>query len=284
MQISQTNQQISELIKEEYQAVFTLSIDTVPTPRKECKAITMEPEEPQPQKLQEETKDEQFTQFLETFKKLHINISFAERKLPKKMPNPRSFLIPCTIRNIIFEKVLCDLGSSIKLMPLTVMKKLEIQEVQPTRIALKMADKSRKQAYGLLENVLVKIGELFFPTDFVILDMGEGTDESIILGRPFLAIGRALIDVKRDKLVLRLHEDRTVFKVFKPPLPPDKRGTCMQSAMLKPPPLVETNTVPLDIKPKFGVGHSPPTKERESPMGKMLRRWRNKKSLLKTSH
>ncbi|XP_020978063.1 uncharacterized protein LOC110271474 [Arachis ipaensis] len=198
--------------------------------------VAQELEVPHPQKLQEETKHEQFTQFLEIFKKFHINISFAEllekmppymafmksllsekkvlkgdktvvltkegnaliqRKLPKKMPNPGNFLIPCTIGNIIFEKALCDLGSSINLMSFSIMKKLGIQEAQPIRIALEMADKSRKQAYGLLENVQVKVGELFLPANFVILDMGEDIDESIILGRSFLATGRALIDVER---------------------------------------------------------------------------------------
>ncbi|XP_016185861.1 uncharacterized protein LOC107627542 [Arachis ipaensis] len=143
--------------------------------------VTQKPEVQHPQKLQEDTKEEQFTQFLEIFKKLHINISFAEvlekmppymaclksalsekkalkgdetvvltkegsvlvqRRLSKKMPHPGSFLIPCTIGTITFQKALCDLGSSINLMPLSVMRKLGIQEAQPTKIALEMADKS----------------------------------------------------------------------------------------------------------------------------------------------
>ncbi|XP_057758244.1 uncharacterized protein LOC130978569 [Arachis stenosperma] len=86
-----------------------------------------------------------------------------QKKLTKKMPDPENFLIPCTIGNITFEKVLCDLGSSINLMPLSVMKKLGIQEAQATRITLQMADKFLKQAYGLVENVLVKVEELFLP-------------------------------------------------------------------------------------------------------------------------
>ncbi|KAL4349902.1 hypothetical protein AHAS_Ahas10G0088400 [Arachis hypogaea] len=133
--------------------------------------------------------------------------ALIQRKLPKKMLDPRSFLIPYTIGTITFEKVLCDLDSSINLMPLFVMKKLEIQEAQTIRISLQMADKSQRQAYGLVENLLVKVGELFLLTDFLILDMGEDTDDSIILGRPFLATGRSIIDVERGELMLRLHED-----------------------------------------------------------------------------
>ncbi|XP_057746704.1 uncharacterized protein LOC130965969 [Arachis stenosperma] len=123
------------------------------------------------------------------------------------MSDPRSFMIPCTIETITFEKALYDLGSSINLMPLSVMRKLGIQEAQPIRITLQLADKSLRQAHVLVENVLVKVGELFLPADFVILDMGEDVNDSIILGRPLLATGRALVDVEKGEMVMRLHED-----------------------------------------------------------------------------
>ncbi|XP_016173208.1 uncharacterized protein LOC107615676 [Arachis ipaensis] len=97
------------------------------------------------------------------------------------------------------------------------MKKLGIQEVQATRITMQMADKSLRQAYGLVENVLDKVGELFLPADSVILDMREETDDSIILRRPFLATnGGTRIDVETGKVALRLHENYMVFKVYKP--------------------------------------------------------------------
>ncbi|XP_057747039.1 uncharacterized protein LOC130966268 [Arachis stenosperma] len=149
--------------------------------------------------------------------------ALIQRKLLKKMSDPESFLIPCTIRTITFEKVLCDICSNKNLMHLSVMKKLGIQEAQETRITLQMADKSLRQEYGLAENVLVKVGELFIPADFVILlDMEEEIDVSIILGMPFLTTGRALIDVEKGEMVLRLHEDWMIFKIFKPPPLSDK--------------------------------------------------------------
>ena len=45
--------------------------------------------------------------------------------------------------------------------------------------------------------MLVKVEGLYIPVDFVILDTGKEEDESIILGRPFLATARAVIDVDR---------------------------------------------------------------------------------------
>ncbi|XP_057759114.1 uncharacterized protein LOC130979641 [Arachis stenosperma] len=104
-----------------------------------------------------------------------------QSKLSKKIPDLRKFQIPCTIGNATFDKALCDVYSSINLMPLSMMKKLQIQEAQPTRIGLQMADKSLRQAHGLVENVLVKVGDIFLPADFVVLDMGEDANDSIIL-------------------------------------------------------------------------------------------------------
>ena len=80
-------------------------------------------------------------------------------------------------------------------MPLSVMKKLQIEEVKPTRISLQLADLSIKLPVGVVEDLLVKVGPFIFPVDFVILDMEEEVKSSIILGRPFLATRRALINV-----------------------------------------------------------------------------------------
>ncbi|XP_016164731.1 uncharacterized protein LOC107607272 [Arachis ipaensis] len=159
-----------------------------------------EPEVQHLQNVQEETKDEQLAQFLVIFKKLQINILFAkvlekkppymaclksifskkkalrgdetvvltkkcsalvQKKLPQKSPDPESFLIPCTIGTITFEKALCDLGSSINLIP------LYDEEAGDPRGA---SHKDLKQAYGLVENVLVMVEDLYLPADFVILD------------------------------------------------------------------------------------------------------------------
>ncbi|XP_072084569.1 uncharacterized protein [Arachis hypogaea] len=120
------------------------------------------------------------------------------------MPDPGSFLITYTIGTITFEKALYDLGSSINLMPLSVMRKLGIQEVQLTRISLEMTDKSLKRAYGMVKNVLVKVENLYLSADFMILDTGEARENSIILGKVFLATAKALIDVEKRELILRL--------------------------------------------------------------------------------
>jgi len=94
------------------------------------------------------------------------------------------------------------------------MKKLGCGEPKPTRMTITLADRSISYPFGVLEDVLDKVNELVFPADFVILDMAEDEDMPLILGRPFLATCRALIDVEMGQLMLRFHNEQVVFNIF----------------------------------------------------------------------
>ncbi|XP_057755776.1 uncharacterized protein LOC130974960 [Arachis stenosperma] len=82
-------------------------------------------------------------------------------------------------------------------------------------MALQLADRTFKFPHGIVEDLLVKVGDFIFPADFVVLDMEEEAKASIILGRPFLATAGAIIDVQKGELTLRLHDEKLVFNVFK---------------------------------------------------------------------
>ena len=84
-----------------------------------------------------------------------------------------------------------------------------------------MADRTIKHPRGIVEDVLIRVGKFIFPVDFVVLDMQEDANVPIILGRPFLATGRALIDVQRGELKLRVQGEEETFKVFKATKHPD---------------------------------------------------------------
>ncbi|XP_075499157.1 uncharacterized protein LOC142537531 [Primulina tabacum] len=99
-------------------------------------------------------------------------------------------------------------------MPLSVFRKLGLGEPKPTRMSLQLADRSVKYPRGLIEDVLVKVDKFIFPVDFVVLDMEEDIEMPLILGRPFLATGKALIDVQEGKLRLRVGEEEITFDVF----------------------------------------------------------------------
>ena len=138
-----------------------------------------------------------------------------QRSLPVKMQDPGSFTIPCTIGNVEFKKALCDLEASINLMPLSVVKRLSLGELTPTSITLQMANRTMAQPEGVLEDVLIKVGKFIFPVNFVVMDMEEDTHFPLLLGRPFLATGVALIDVKKGELALTVGEEAVHFNLNK---------------------------------------------------------------------
>ncbi|XP_057741366.1 uncharacterized protein LOC130960020 [Arachis stenosperma] len=70
---------------------------------------------------------------------------------------------------------------------------------------------------GVIENLLVKVDKFIYPADFVVLDSDMDESDSIILGRPFLATARAIIDVEQGELTLRMHEESIILKVFPEP-------------------------------------------------------------------
>ena len=208
---------------------------------------------PFPQRLQKSRIEEQFTRFLKTFQKLEISMPFTEvvtqmplyakflkeilskkrriaeegvvnltatcsavikKNLLEKMKDPGSFTIPCIIGEFEFQKALCDSGASINLMPLSVARKLSLGELTPTTVTFQMEDRTMAKPEGVIEDVLVKVGKFIFPVDFIILDMEEDSQVPLLLGRPFLATGAALIDMQKGVLTLRVGEEAADFNLL----------------------------------------------------------------------
>ncbi|XP_016199757.1 uncharacterized protein LOC107640772 [Arachis ipaensis] len=151
-----------------------------------------------------------------------------QRGLPLKLKDPRSFFVPCTIGSLTIDKALCDLGASINLIPYSMIRRLCIEEVNPTQMSLELMDKSLVSPRGVIENLLVQVGAFIFPADFVILDLGEEGSDSIILGRPFLATARAIIDVEQGELTLRVHDESITLNVFPEAQHNDEKEKCME--------------------------------------------------------
>ncbi|XP_050887142.1 uncharacterized protein LOC127092332 [Lathyrus oleraceus] len=82
-------------------------------------------------------------------------------KIPVKKKDRGSVTIPCTIGDRKFKKALIDVGASVSLMPLSIYKKLGIGSVQDTQMTLQFADRSVRQPYGIVEDVLVKIDKFY---------------------------------------------------------------------------------------------------------------------------
>ncbi|XP_070007816.1 uncharacterized protein [Nicotiana sylvestris] len=116
----------------------------------------------------------------------------------QKKEDSGAFTIPCTIGAHDFARALCDNGDSINLMPHAIYNQAGLGMPRPTSMKLQMADRSIKRPVGIVDDVLVKVGKFHLPADFIILDCAVDKEIPIILGRPFLSTGRALMDLERN--------------------------------------------------------------------------------------
>ncbi|GJS76133.1 DNA-directed DNA polymerase, partial [Tanacetum coccineum] len=172
-------------------------------------------------RLKKQKKDDEDEWLLLIFKQIHINMSFLEamihmpkgakvlkdllshkeklkkaassvklseecsaiiqRSLPQKEGDPGSFTLPCLIGPLAVNNALADLGASINLMPHSLFRQLGISKLKPTKMSIQLADRSIK-----------------YP-----------------IGRPFLAMARAIIDVHEGKLSLRVRSKTVTFNIGK---------------------------------------------------------------------
>nr|GEX92748.1 reverse transcriptase domain-containing protein [Tanacetum cinerariifolium] len=145
------------------------------------------------EKLQDKA-DIQIHSFLQLFKKIYLNISFTEalahmlkfakmvkdlftnkekllelpnsplnencsamllKKLPKKLGDTRRFFIPCDFYGLESCMALAELGASINLMPLSVLKTLSPPKLSLTRVTLELATRTVAYPAGIAEDVFV---------------------------------------------------------------------------------------------------------------------------------
>ena len=156
-------------------------------------------------------------------------------------------------------------------MPLSIYKKLGLGDPKPTVMRLLMADRTVKRPIGILHDVLVKVESFIFPTDFVILDCEVDFEVPIILGRPFLATGRALVDMEKGQMKFRFNNEEATFNVCR---------TMRQSGDLQSVSAISHKEKMKDneqksAKQEFRVGDSMLVDSSESPClpGKLNSRW-----------
>jgi hypothetical protein len=144
--------------------------------------------------------EKEFLNFLEILKQLHINLPLTEvitqmpiytksfkdilsnrrrleeaqvvslnsndsalimNELPKKLDDPGKFAVPCSIGNIRFKHVICNLGASVSLMSKSIYEMIGVGELKPTWISLQLADQSVKLSMEIVEEMSIQIGKYF---------------------------------------------------------------------------------------------------------------------------
>nr|GEX50186.1 reverse transcriptase domain-containing protein [Tanacetum cinerariifolium] len=159
--------------------------------------------------------NEQIEKFYKIFKDMSFEISFTDALI--LMPKFASTL-KALIRNK--EKLrmdeclaLADLGASINLMPLSVWEGLSLPKLTLTCMTLKLADRLVSKPIGIVKDVSVQVGVFHFPADFVVVDFEPDPRVPLIIKRCFLKTGRALIDVHKGELTLRIENEAITYNL-----------------------------------------------------------------------
>ncbi|XP_022854583.1 uncharacterized protein LOC111375899 [Olea europaea var. sylvestris] len=130
------------------------------------------------------TKKRKFLEF-ETVPLAKESNARVQNKSPPKLKDLGSFTLPISIGNSSSVNALCDIGASINPLPC-----------------------------GKVESVLIKVGNLIFPADFIVMDIPEDRDILVILGWSFLATGRTLIDMEKGELILRVEDKQEIVNIY----------------------------------------------------------------------
>ncbi|GJT12577.1 DNA damage-inducible protein 1-like protein [Tanacetum coccineum] len=118
------------------------------------------------------------------------------------MEDPRLFTLPCRIGDFKPFDTLADLGSCVNIIQLYLFKKLSIGLSEETHHVFRLADGTKSYPVGIFRDVEVYIGRLKLLNDFYIIDMKKDPETPLLVGRGFLATANAVIDCRKDKIVV----------------------------------------------------------------------------------
>ena len=222
---------------------------------------------PYPKAQSKKDLERHLKRFLDIFKRLEINIPFAEAleqmstyakfmkeimskkhrynddetiqldtncsaiiqiRLPRKERDPRRVTLPVAIGTVNVGKALIDLGSSINLIPYSVVKLFGGLDMKLGRMTLQIADKSVARPMGIDEDVLVRVDKFVFSVDFVVMDIEEEDDVPLILGKAFMLATRMMIDYDGGLMKVRLDNEEINFNLHDAMKHPRDKGACFK--------------------------------------------------------
>nr|GEZ69426.1 reverse transcriptase domain-containing protein [Tanacetum cinerariifolium] len=154
----------------------------------------------------EETTDKEKTNFQGSTAHIQPPVTpILEPDISKTLPKPNSLL---TNKDKLFELAKIPLNENCSAM---LLKKLLEKLGDPSKVLIPYQSITRPK--GVTEDVFIKVGKFHFPTDFVVVDFEADPHVPLILGRSFLRIGRALIDVYGEEITLQVNDEAITFNL-----------------------------------------------------------------------
>jgi hypothetical protein len=95
----------------------------------------------------------------------------CSQTLLKKCKDPGTPHLTCKIGDLEVSIMLLNLGAGVNIMPRYLCDRLGLREFKPTRTIIKLVDKFVRVPLSMLEDVLVRVGEFVYPTDFIVSEM-----------------------------------------------------------------------------------------------------------------
>jgi len=141
--------------------------------------------------------------------------NFILSQIPIKYKDPSYPTLSIIIGDELIHRALLDLGASVNLIPSIEYERLELGEMKPSKVVIQLADRLTRVPRGIIKDVLIRVGEIFYPVDFVVIENGKvsnlASQVHVILGSPFLATANALINCRNS--MMRLSFDNMTVKL-----------------------------------------------------------------------
>ena len=119
-----------------------------------------------------------------------------------KYENPGNPIVTSYINNIPIPNTLIDQGASITIMTINTMKKLQLSNLRPTQTFLELADRSKLNLEGIIDNVMVSLVSWEYPIDFMVIQPKLMEGHPMILGRPWLAMIDSYISCRKGEMII----------------------------------------------------------------------------------
>ncbi|GJY36700.1 reverse transcriptase domain-containing protein [Tanacetum coccineum] len=201
------------------------------------------PKIPYPQRLRKEKMEAQYGKFLDMIRAVRINIplvdvlagmpnygkflkelisnkhkieqiyaaflsdessAMIQNKVPPKLGDPRSFLIPCNFNKTFSCNALADLGASINLMPYSLYAKLSLKTLKPTKISVRLADRSFQTLLESLKYARLG-GKSIFSLPILLFSKWKKTVKfPSSWDDPFFTLLMQLFELNRNNSILEL--------------------------------------------------------------------------------
>ncbi|KAI3803239.1 hypothetical protein L1987_31388 [Smallanthus sonchifolius] len=138
-------------------------------------------------------------------------------EIPPKMEDPGTPVISVQVGDFEINRALLDLGASVSILPGSLYDQYDFGPLKKADTTVVLVDLTPKLPRGIVENVIVRVENFYYPVDFLVLDhvsAGSSKQPMVILGRPFLATANAVIDCRTGIVDLAFGNRKLRLNVF----------------------------------------------------------------------